>query len=172
MLDDLVMVDGKIGKIKFISDSHALVQIGEDSAIMNTIQDKLIADVKNYALHEEEMLNAEKRIDKEARELLVELQKVKGWECMIKECKEHYAKYPKEFFKWCSVIHTDDAVQFVKGYHDGYEYEVLEISFRKSLKDQVRDRMNFLAEQREKQEAEEREKDLMQMERIRKKYNL
>lgn len=139
---------------------------------MYTIQDKLIADVKDYALHKKGMRAAEERIDKEARELLSELRKVKGWECMIKECEEHYAKYPDKFFDWCSVTHTDDAVQFVKGYSNDDEYEVLEISFRKSLKDQVRDRMDYLAEQRKKQEAEEREKDLIQMERIRKKYGL
>jgi hypothetical protein len=139
---------------------------------MNTIQDKLIADVKNYALHEKEMREAGERIDKEARELLVELQKEKGWECMIKHCEEHYAKYPDKFFDWCSVTHTDDAVQFVKGYSDDGEYDVLEINFRKSLKDQVRDRMDYLAEQREKEATEERERDLIQLERIRKKYGL
>lgn len=139
---------------------------------MRTIQDKLIADVNDYALHEKKIRDARERIDKEARELLVKLQKVKGWECMIKECEDHYAKYPKEFFKWCGVTHTDDAVQFVKGYSGGDEYEVLEISFRKSLKDQVRDRMEYLEEQRHHQENEERENDLIQLERIRKKYNL
>lgn len=70
------------------------------------------------------------------------------------------------------MTHTDDAVQFVKGYADDGEYEVLEISFRKSLKDQVRDRMDYLAEQREKEATEERERDLIQLERIRKKYGL
>lgn len=139
---------------------------------MWSVQDKLIADVKNYTLHRKEMNNAGKRIDEEARELLGELQKVKGWECMIKDCEEHYAKYPDKFFGWCSVTHTDDAVQFVKGYSDGDEYEVLEISFRKSLKDQVRDRMEYLEEQRRRHETEEREKDLAQLERLRKKYGV
>ena len=139
---------------------------------MWSIQDKLIADVKHYAAHEMGMQDAEDRIDKGARELLGELQKVKGWECMIKKCKEHYAKYPDKFFDWCSVTHTDDAVQFIKGYSDGYEYEVLEISFRKSLKDQVRDRMEYLEKQHNLQEAKEREKDLAQLERLRKKYGV
>ena len=139
---------------------------------MYTIQDKLSADVKDYARYKKMMAEAGERIDREARELLSELRKVKGWECMIKECEEHYAKYPDKFFDWCSVTHTDDAVQFVKGYSDDGEYEVLEISFRKSLKDQVRDRMDYLAEQREKEATEERERDLMQLERIRKKYGL
>ena len=139
---------------------------------MYTIQDKLSADVKDYAHHKKMMAETGERIDREARELLSELRMVKGWECMIKECEEHYAKYPDKFFDWCSVTHTDDAVQFVKGYSDGEEYEVLEISLRKSLKDQVRDRMDYLAEQREKEATEERERDLMQLERIRKKYGL
>ena len=139
---------------------------------MYTIQDKLSADVKNYAHHRKMMDEMGKRIDREARELLSELQKVKGWECMIKECEEHYAKYPDKFFDWCCVTHTDDSVRFVKGYSDGEEYVVLEISFRKSLKDQVRDRMDYLEEQREKEATEERERDLRQLERIRKKYGL
>lgn len=139
---------------------------------MYTIQDKLSADVKEYAHHKKMMDEMGDRIDREARELLSELRKVKGWECMIKECEEHYTKYPDEFFDWCSVTHTDDAVQFVKGYSDDGEYEVLEISFSKSLKDQVRDRMDYLAEQREKKATEERERDLKQLERIRKKYGL
>jgi len=139
---------------------------------MYTIQDKLSADVKDYAHHKKMMAEMGERIDREARELLSELRKVKGWECMIKECEEHYAKYPDKFFDWCSVTHTDDAVQFIKGYSNDDEYEVLEISFRKSLKDQVRDRMDYLAEQREKEATEERERDLIQLERIKKKYGL
>lgn len=139
---------------------------------MYTIQDILSADVKEYAHHKKMMAEIGERIDREARELLSELRKVNGWECMIKECEEHYAKYPYKFFDWCSVTHTDDAVQFVKGYSDDREYEVLEISFRKSMKDQVRDRMDYLAEQREKKATEERERDLKQLERIRKKYGL
>lgn len=139
---------------------------------MYTIQDKLSADVKDYARYEKMIAEIGERIDREARELLSELRKVKGWECMIKECEAHYAKYPDKFFDWCSVTHTDDAVQFVKGYSNDDEYEVLEISFRKSLKDQVRDQMDYLAEQREKEATEERERDLIQLERIRKKYGL
>lgn len=147
-------------------------ELNELSRTMYTIQDKLSADVKGYARYKEMMAEMGERIDREARELLSELRKVKGWECMIKECEEHYAKYPDKFFDWCSVTHTDDAVQFVKGYADDGEYEVLEISFRKSLKDQVRDRMDYLEEQHEKEATEERERDLIQLERIRKKYGL
>lgn len=139
---------------------------------MFTIQDKLIADVNHYENYIVLMNETGKKIEHEARELLNELRKVKGWECMIKACEEHYNKYTEEFFDWCSITHTKDAVQFVKGYSNGDEYEVLEISFKKSLKDQVRDRMDYLAKQTEKEKTEEREKDLKQLERIVKKYNL
>lgn len=139
---------------------------------MWTAQDKLSAAVKDYARYKEKVNEACAIIDREARELLSELQKVEGWECMIKECKDHYSKFPELFWGWCAVVHTDDAVQFVKGYSNGEEYEVLEISFRKSLKDQVRDRKLYLEEQRKKQEADEREKDLAEMERIKGKYGL
>lgn len=127
---------------------------------------------KTTHITEKMMAEMGERIDREARELLSELQKVEGWECMIKACEGHYSQYPKQFFGWCSVTHTDDAVQFVKGYSGGDEYEVLEISFRKSLKDQVRDRKIELEEQRKKQVADEREKDIAEMERIKGKYGL
>ena len=139
---------------------------------MFTIQNKLIADIKDYASHKREMQYAGERINKEARKLLVELQKVNGWECMIKACADHYAQCPKDFFEWCSVTHTDDAVQFIKGYSDGEEYEVLEISLRKSLKDQVHDRMQYLEERRHKNETKQREIDLAVLEHLRKKYGL
>lgn len=139
---------------------------------MYTIQDHLIADVKRYAYHRKMMVKMGERIDSEARELLSELRKVKGWECMIKKCKEDYVKYPDKFFDWCRVTHTDNAVQFVKRYAYDGEYEVLEISFRKSLKDQVRDRMDLLKNNAKKKAAEERERDLIQLERIRAKYGL
>ena len=139
---------------------------------MNTIQDKLSADVKDYAHHEKMMDEADERIEREARELLSELRKVKGWECLIQACEELYAKYPDKFFDWCRVTHTDDAVQFVKGYSDVGDYVILEISFRKSLKDQVRDRKDYLAEQRKKEAAEKRTRELKQLESLRKKYGL
>ena len=63
---------------------------------MNTIQDKLIADVKDYALHKNRMRDAGERIDKEARELLTELQKVEGWECMINRNLEYLQPKIKE----------------------------------------------------------------------------
>lgn len=115
--------------------------------MMYTIQDKLSANVKNYAHYKKMIVQMRKEIDLEARELLNELRKIKGWECMIKECEYHYSKYPDEFFDWCSVTHTNDAVQFVKGYSNGDEYEVLEINFRKSLKDQVHERLQSSGEQ-------------------------
>lgn len=139
---------------------------------MWTTQDHLNLLTKEYAGFRRELKAKGEEIDRYARELLKELQTIKGWECMIKDCREHYEKYPKDFFGWCSVTHTQDAVQFIKGYSDDGEYEVLEISFRKSLKDQVRDRLEEIEYEKRKEETDTRERDLMELERIRKKYGI
>lgn len=139
---------------------------------MFTIEDELNRLVKIYTGHQRGLSETGKEIDQKAREFLSELQKIKGWECMILSCQEHYARCPKEFFGWCSVTHTDDAVQFVKGYSDDGEYIVLNLSFRKSLKDQMRDRLDEIEAEKRKEETDEREKDLAELERIRKKYGL
>lgn len=100
--------------------------------------------------------------------------KIEGWECMIKHCYEHYCSYKNkaDFFKVCSVTHTDKAIQFVKGYSDGDEYEVLEISFCKSLKNQVRDRMDFLEDKKTQKKKMLYEKDMAELARIKNKYGL
>lgn len=139
---------------------------------MFTIQDELSDDVKEYQRYLKKLSDVRKSIDHEARELLNELRKVNGWECMIKNYEEHYAKYPDKFFDWCSVSHTENAVQFYKKYAFEDGYEVLEISFRKSLKEQVRERMDYLEEQKKKKEMEERENDYIELERIKKKYGI
>lgn len=139
---------------------------------MFSTQDNLIDFTRRYKTLQRELKETGEKIGQQARILLSELQKIDGWECMIKECKEHYARYPKEFFGWCSVTHTTDAVQFVKGYNGGDEYEVIEISFRKSLKQQVRERLEMIEDERRKKETDEREKDLIELERLKKKYNL
>lgn len=69
---------------------------------------------------------------------------------MIRNCVEHYNKYPDEFFNWCSVTHNEEAVQFVKGYSNGDEYKVLEISYRKSLKEQVQEEQKSTSQNNEK----------------------
>lgn len=137
---------------------------------MVTIQGKLLEDIRHYKYLKSELKECRERIDKEARNLLKELQKVDGWECMIKECEYHYSKYPDQFFGWCSVTHTDNAVQFVKGYSNGDEYEVLEISLHDSPAMQVRNRMiDIRGEEKREQEAI-KEKELAELKRLKDKY--
>lgn len=133
---------------------------------MYTIQDQLIDDIQELAYYKKKMSETFKRIDTDARQLLSELQKVNGWKLMINECEEHYVKYPNEFFDWCRVEHTDDTVQFIKSYAYGEDYNVLEISLHKPLRDQVRERIDFL----KKKAAEQKESDIKELERICEKY--
>lgn len=137
---------------------------------MFTTQDKLGTLVKRHAEYSQRLEEVGEEIAREAHALLSELQKIEGWECMIKACKTHYAKYPDKFFDWCSVTHTDDAVQFVKGYSNCDEYEVLEISFRKSLKQQVMECEETIEKETKKKESEIKRKELAELERLKKKY--
>ena len=135
---------------------------------MYTKQDRLINDIKELAYYKKKLSEMFKRIDCDARELLSELQKVNGWKSMIKECEEHFTMFPHDFFDWCRVEHTDDAVQFIKSYGHEEEYIVLEINLHKPLRDQVRERIDYL----KNKSADQREMDIKELERICKKYGL
>lgn len=137
---------------------------------MNTIQSNLIEDIRHYKGLESSLEHLEGQIDKEARQLLKELQKIDGWQCMIKACKEHYAKCPNRFFDWCSVTYTDSAVQFVKGYSDGDEYEVMEIDLHNSLSMQVRNKQIELRGEALSEQQEIKEKELAELKRLKEKY--
>lgn len=137
---------------------------------MKAIQRNLLKKIEQYKTLTAKLAQLNEQIDKESRNLLKELQKVDGWECMIKECEEHYAKYPKEFFDWCSVTHDDDAVQFVKYYSDGTEYEVLEIGLYDSPADQVHHRQNEIRNKNIKEQEEIKKKELAELERLKRKY--
>lgn len=137
---------------------------------MNTIQSNLIKDIKYYKELESSLGHLEEQIDKEARKLLKELQEIDGWECMIKACKDHYAKYPKKFFDWCSVTNTDNAVQFVKGYSNGDEYEVLEIDLYNSLAEQVCNRQIDIKGEELRKQQEMKKKELAELKRLKEKY--
>lgn len=135
---------------------------------MYTIQDKLIDDIKEFAYYKKKFSEMFKRIDTDARELLSELQKVNCWKLMINECEEHFTMFPHDFFDRCRVEHTDDAVQFIKSYGHDDDYIVLEISLRKPLRDQVRERIDYL----KNKYAEQKERDIKELERICEKYGL
>ena len=137
---------------------------------MNTIQSNLIEDIKHYSELKSSLKHLGERIDKEARQLLKELQKIDGWECMIKNCEDHYAKYPEKFFDWCKVTHTDNAVQFIKGYSNDDEYEVMEIDMHNSLATQVRNRQIELKEEELSEQQEIKEKELAELKRLKEKY--
>lgn len=109
------------------------------------IQNKLCADIREYKKCQKKMTKMNKKIDREARELLRELQEIKGWECMILECACHYVRYPEKFFDWCSVEISSDAVEFYKRYTCDENCKVMSINIRKSLAEQVNERLKYLA---------------------------
>ena len=137
---------------------------------MDTIQRNLIEKIRSYETLQTEVKQLRGQIDEEARKLLKELQKVDGWECMIEKCKEHYDRYPGEFFDWCSVTYDDDAVQFVKSYSNGSDYKVLEIGLYSTLAEQVRHRQNKSRKKAAKEQEEIKKKELAELERLKKKY--
>ena len=137
---------------------------------MKAIQRNLLKKIEHQKTLTAELVQLNEEIDKESRNLLKELQKVDGWECMITASKEHYAKYPEEFFDWCSVTHDDDAVQFVKHYSDGTDYEVLEIGLYDSPADQVKYRQNETINKVAKEQEEIKKKELAELERLKRKY--
>ncbi len=137
---------------------------------MDTIQSYLIKDIKYYKELKSSLEHLGEQIDKEARQLLKELQEIDGWQCMIKHCKDHYAKSPGKFFDWCSVTYTDSAVQFVKGYSNGDEYEVMEIDLHNSLAMQVRNKQIDLKEEALREQQEIKEKELAELKRLKEKY--
>lgn len=137
---------------------------------MKAIQRNLLKKIEQHKTLTAELIQLNEQIDKESRNLLKELQKVDGWECMIKECEEHYANYPEEFFDWCSVTHDDDAVQFVKHYSDGTDYEVLEIGLYSTPAEQVHYRQNETINKVAKEQEEIKKKELAELERLKRKY--
>ena len=137
---------------------------------MDTIQENLTKKIKSYKTLQTELKQLGEQIDEEARKLLKELQKVDGWECMIKKCKEHYAKYPGEFFDWCSVTYDDDAVHFIKSYSDDSDYEVMEIGLYSTPAEQVRNKQNETRNKAAKEQEEIKKKELAELERLKQKY--
>jgi hypothetical protein len=136
---------------------------------MVCLQSQILESIRDYRGLKKQLSAKGEEIDRLARELLQELQKQDGWECMIKACYEHYKSYPG-FFDSCEVTHTSDAVQFVKGYSDGDEYEVLEISLKDSVGMQVRKKLLDLKWEKEQAALKRGQAELAELKRLKEKY--
>ena len=68
------------------------------------------------------------------------------------------------------MTHTNSAVQFVKGYSNGDEYEVMEIDLHNSLAMQVRNKQIELRGEALREQQEIKEKELAELKRLKEKY--
>ena len=106
------------------------------------------------------------------KNLLLELKKIPNWETMIKHCRDHYSRFPDEFFNWCQIEFNlnDNSIYFVKGYSDGEEYIVLTINLNETLEDQVNKANKDLLEQEQEKARIEKQKELEELKRLKEKY--
>ena len=134
-------------------------------------QNEILSLITDYYKLSGDIALKKNEISNKARVLLAELRKLDNWEVMIEHCKEHYEKYPDQFFDWCYVKFNKNIVSFVKNYGEDYEdYYVLSIKLDKPLEDQIKEREAKNKKNAEKEEAAIREKELAELNRLKEKY--
>lgn len=100
-------------------------------------------------------------IKKAGKALLVELQKISGWKCMMLHCQDHYEKYPDEFFDWCEYTIEDGYLLVTKHYSwDPDGFVVLRLDLSVPLEEQVKIRMKKDAESHDKELIAQYEYDM------------
>lgn len=115
-------------------------------------------------------------ISKYGRKLVCELRELPGWECMILACRNHYDKYPHEFFDWCLYELGECEYEnhlLVKKYYQNDDpdgYIVLDIDLTKSLEEQLENRKNALSDEEKKQRKLEEDKERAEYERLKAKF--
>ena len=134
------------------TQENLLTKIGESYKLKITFNDKV------------------KEIEALAFKLLDELKKIDGWEVLFQHCKDHYDKYPNDFFSWCYVSYDSHSVDFNKHYSNGDDYVVLTINLSEDLKTQVERVKGLVAEKEadEMSEIERRERE--ELKRLKAKY--
>jgi len=137
------------------------------SELQNETSSLIKEHSKLYKLIDEK----EEAITVKARELLNELRKLDNWEVMIDECKDHYERFPDEFFDWCHVEFEKNKVYFVKNYSDDDDdYYVLTIDLSKPLEDQIKEKQEKIKKDEEKEKEKIKAKELAELNRLKEKY--
>lgn len=136
-----------------------------------TIQEVLKKQVLRKKSFRKKLIQTNVEIDKLSRMLLKKLQQITGWEVMIDE--EYLWDYERDtdnFFNRCQVIALDTGkVEFVFNYDDGVS-TALTISLDAPLEEQVRMAISKKEGKEMKDAEQEREKELAELERLKKKY--
>jgi hypothetical protein len=137
---------------------------------MNKTQEKLLTEIgESYKLRIA-LNDKTKEIEALAYKLLDELKKVEGWEVLIQHCKDHYEKYPNDFFSWCYVTYGSNSVDFNKAYSNGDDFIVLTINLTEDPKTQV-ERVKGLVAKKESDELSEIERrERAELKRLKAKY--
>jgi len=102
------------------------------------------------------------------KELVKELQKISGWECMIQSCWYHMKEYkdPNEFFDICSYefdFYDSRNILYVKKYYAGADpdgYVVLEINLEGTLEKQVENMLSKITQTEKNTLVKEYNKDM------------
>ena len=137
---------------------------------MNKTQERLLTNIGDAYKLQIALSDKTKEIEALAYKLLDELKKVDGWEVLIQHCKDHYEKYPNDFFSWCYVTYGSNSVDFNKAYSNGDDFIVLTINLSDDLKTQV-ERVKGLVAKKESDELleiERRERE--ELKRLKEKY--
>jgi len=137
---------------------------------MNKTQVELLTKIGETYKLRIKLSDTNKEIDVLADELLNELKKIDGWECLFQHCKEHFEQYPDEFFSWCYVTYDCNSVSFNKSYSNGDDFTVLTINLSEDLSKQV-ERIKKLLDMEsinELKKIEERER--AELKRLKEKY--
>ena len=137
---------------------------------MNRTQEKLLTEIGEIYKLKIALSDKTKEIEALAYKLLEELKKIDGWEILFQHCKDHYEKYPNDFFSWCYVTYGSNSVDFNKAYSNGDDLIVLTINLSDDLKTQVERVKGLVAEKEadELSEIEQRERE--ELKRLKEKY--
>jgi len=139
------------------------------------LQEELFSAIAVRKYIEEQTRELKKNIEKYGRELVEELTKLPGWNCMMQLCRDHYREYDNNrFFDICSYELGEYEYEnhlLVKKYYSGADpdgYIVFDIDLRLPLETQISNRKRLLqSKYAAKEESERRE-----YERLKKKFEL
>ena len=138
----------------------------------NEIQKSLISINGDISKLEKKINDCRNEVTKLGQKLVDELRRLPDWECMILNCKNHYDKFPTEFFGWCSYKLGEYEYKnhlLVKKYYQNDDpdgYVVLDIDLTIPLEEQIEKRKVALKSEKEDEESQER----AEYERLKKKF--
>lgn len=137
---------------------------------MNKTQEQLLTNIGDAYKLKIALSDKTKEIEALAYKLLEELKKIDGWEILIQHCKDHYEKYPNDFFSWCYVTYGSNSVDFNKAYSNGDDFIVLTINLSEDLQKQVERVKGLIAKKEAGELSEIERRERAELKRLKEKY--